>query len=125
MPKQSNKKLVLGGVAGLAIVAIVWFLMTSGSAAQTNSPARQPKITMTEDEPAEPIARSEPRGSTGAARLGAAASAAVEDEDSGAVTQKPKSRRTKKRHRRKQESEKEEEETLAGKKGKKQKFYGK
>ena len=125
MPKQSNKKLVLGGAAGLFIVAVVWFVMTSGSAAQTNSPARQPTVTMTEDEPADPVVRSEPRGSTGAARLEGAAPAAVEDKDGGAVTQKSKSRRSKKRSRRKQEREEEEEEALAGKKAKKQKFYGK
>lgn len=124
MPKQSSNKLVLGGAAGLVIVAAVWFFVRSGSAGETNSPTRQPTITMTEDEPAEPVARSEPQGSTGGARLGAAA-AAVEDEDDAGVTEKSKKKRSKKRQRRKQEREEEEEQKTGAKKGKKQRYFGK
>lgn len=125
MPNQSKNKLVLGGVAGLAIVAVAWFFMRSESVAQTSTPTRQPTITMTEDEPAERVARSEPRGSTGRARLGGAAAASVAGDDDEGSTQKSKAKRSKKRYRRKQEREEEEEEALARKKGKKQKFYGK
>ena len=122
MPKQSYNKLFLGGAAGLVMVAAVWLFMRSGSAVETSSPNPQPTLTMTEDEP---VARSEPRGSTGGARLGGVATAAVEDENDGAVTQKSKKKRSKKRQRRKQEREEEEEKETGAKKGKKQKFYGK
>ena len=81
MSGQSNNKLVLGGAAGLVIVAIVWFFVSSGSADVPNSPARQPTVTLTEDEPAEPVARSEPRGSTGGARLEGVAAAVDEEDD--------------------------------------------
>ena len=122
MPKQSNNKLVLGGAAGLVIVAAVWFFMRSESAVETRNPTPQPMLTMTEDEP---VARSEPRGSTGRARLGGPGTASVEDEDQEGVTQKSKTKRSKKRQRRKQEREEEEEKETGAKKGKKQKFYGK
>lgn len=121
MPKQSNNKLVLGGAAGLVIVAAVWFFVRSGSAGETSSPTPQPTVTMTEDEP---VTRSEPRGSTGGARLEGAA-AAVEDEDDEGVTQKSKKKRPKKRQRRKQEREEEEEKETGAKKGKKERFFGK
>ncbi len=125
MPKQSNNKLVLGGVAGLVIVAAVWFFVGSGNASSTDSPTRQPTVTMTDDEPAEPVGRSEPRGSAGGARLEGAAAAAIEEEDSGAVTQKSKKKRSKTRQRRTQEREEEEEQKTGPKKGKKERFFGK
>ncbi len=124
MPKQSNNQLVLGGAAGLVIVAIVWFFVRSGSAGETYSPNPQPTITLTEDEPAEAVARSEPRGSTGGARLGAAP-VAVEDEDDEEGTQQSKKKRNKKRQRKKQEREEEEEEKTGAKKGKKERYFGK
>ncbi len=123
MPKQSNNKLVLGGAAVLVIVGIVWFFGT-GSAGETTNPTRPPTITMTEDEPAEAVARSEPRGSTGGARLGAAP-VAVEDKDDEGVTQESKKKRTKKRQRKKQEREEDEEEKTGAKKGKKERYFGK
>lgn len=124
MPKQSNNKLVLGGAVVLVIVGIVWFFGT-GSAGETTNPTRPPTVTMTEDEPAEPVARSEPRGSTGGARLEGVA-AAVDEEDDEGVTQKSKSKRSsKKRQRRKQERDEEEEKDTGSKKGKKERYFGK
>ncbi len=124
MSGQSNKKLVLGG-AGLVIAALVWFFVSSGSADVSNSPSRQPTVTMTEDEPAEPVARSEPRGSTGGARVEGVA-AAVEVEDDKGATQKSKSKRSsKKRQRRNQEDDEEEEKKAGSKKGKIDRYFGK
>ncbi len=124
MSRQSNNKIIFGSAAGLfAVVALVWFFTRSGSAVEPSRSTPQPTVTMTEDEPAEPVARSEPRGSTGGARLGGAA--AVEDKDDEGVTQKSKSKRSKKRQRRKQERDEEEEKETAAKKGKKQKYFGK
>ncbi len=124
MPKQSNNNLVLGGVAVLVIAAAVWFFVGSGNAGSTDSPTRQPTVTMTDDEPAEPVGRSEPQGSTGGARLEGVA-AAVEEEDDEGVTQKSKTKRSKQRQRRTQEREKEEEKEESAKKGKKDRVFGK
>lgn len=121
MSGQSNNKIIFGSAAGLfAVVALVWLFTRSGSAVGPSSPTPQPTLTMMEDEP---VARSEPRGSTGGARLEGAAEA-VEDEDDKGVTQKSKKKRRKKRQRRKQESD-EEEQATGPKKGTKKKYFGK
>jgi len=123
MSRQSNNKVIFGSAAGLlAVVALVWFFTRSGSAVEPSSPTiAQPTLTLTEDEP---VARSEPRGSTGRARLEGAA-AVVEDEEDDAVAQKSKRKRPNKRQRRKQETEEEEEKDTGPKKGAKKKYFGK
>lgn len=123
MSGQSNNKIIFGSAAGLfAVVALVWFFTRSGGAVEPSTFIPQPTVTMTEDEP---VGRSQPRGSTGGARLGGAATAAGVDEDDGAVTQKSKNKRSKKRQRRKQQRDDEEKQDTGTSKGKKQKYFGK